>query len=358
MATPKRSLLPILIIGFALVNCVTSTVPPSPSTIPTSSGQTPTPATAVPSAMPTDEPKSEQQNVQLTYLSGANNSPYKRAVYAYPVGCWEAAEPCLGQVELLFEGSLDIGSISWSPDGHRLALSALADGQQSDIFVVNADGSGLTNITKTPVAESFPAWSPSGQRIAFDVCDDSGCSLASVDPSGRDYQILLDSSTPALDLTSPRRVAWFPDERNITFLAYDGSIAYEQVFVAQLDETHAIQLTRDNTFHSSPVVSPDGSQVAYIRQASPDSGQSDIFLVRPDGTAVTNLTQGAVDAQLGISWAPFSGWLSFSGINRTSVASRYDVFVLRPDGTGLLNVTNSTHMSDVSPAWRVFTPHQ
>jgi Tol biopolymer transport system component len=59
----------------------------------------------------------------------------------------------------------DDGEPSWSPDGTRIAF-VTGPGSRSDIAVMNADGSGLTTITRN--GRSFePAWSPDGTKIAF-----------------------------------------------------------------------------------------------------------------------------------------------------------------------------------------------
>jgi Tol biopolymer transport system component len=64
----------------------------------------------------------------------------------------------------------------WNPDGTKIAFAITTDdGHQflsADIYVVNADGSGLVNLTKTDDAmEVHPTWSPDGRYIAYEVMD-------------------------------------------------------------------------------------------------------------------------------------------------------------------------------------------
>lgn len=53
-----------------------------------------------------------------------------------------------------------------SPDNSRYAMALNVEGQ-TDIFVINADGSGLTNLTDHPANDESPVWSPDGRYIAF-----------------------------------------------------------------------------------------------------------------------------------------------------------------------------------------------
>jgi len=59
-------------------------------------------------------------------------------------------------------------SPDWSPDSTEIAFRRDISGKASDIYAVKPDGTGLRNITKTPlVYEGDPTWSPNGRRIAF-----------------------------------------------------------------------------------------------------------------------------------------------------------------------------------------------
>jgi TolB protein len=68
----------------------------------------------------------------------------------------------------------DIATQSWSPDGKKLVVEWISarphgrtGGRQSDIAVINADGTGLRFLTRTPALETEPVWSPDGAMIAF-----------------------------------------------------------------------------------------------------------------------------------------------------------------------------------------------
>jgi Tol biopolymer transport system component len=69
------------------------------------------------------------------------------------------------------------GEPAWSPDGTRIAFSTSATsarsrwGSGSEIYAVNADGSGMTRLTELGphfVADSWPTWSPDGDRLLFE----------------------------------------------------------------------------------------------------------------------------------------------------------------------------------------------
>jgi len=55
---------------------------------------------------------------------------------------------------------------AWSPDGRKIAFRSTRNGNR-DIYVMNADGSGKRNLTRHPARDGSPSWSPDGRRIAF-----------------------------------------------------------------------------------------------------------------------------------------------------------------------------------------------
>ena len=55
----------------------------------------------------------------------------------------------------------------WSPNGTQIVFRTGVN-FDDEIFRMNADGSGVTNITNAgPTVEEHPVWSPVGNKIAF-----------------------------------------------------------------------------------------------------------------------------------------------------------------------------------------------
>jgi Tol biopolymer transport system component len=69
---------------------------------------------------------------------------------------------------LLARDSISIGKGAWSPDGSRIVFEAFAPEREAyDLALINADGSGLTRLTDLPGSVDTPSWSPDGTRIVF-----------------------------------------------------------------------------------------------------------------------------------------------------------------------------------------------
>jgi TolB protein len=110
-----------------------------------------------------------------------------------------------------------ITEIDWSPDVTKFvaAIENCAEFDcEPDIYTVNVDGTGLTNLTNTLHAERNPAWSPLGSKIVFDSILAGEEDVFTIDPDGTNLDNLTD------DITQPAREPdWRPDGGRIASTA-------------------------------------------------------------------------------------------------------------------------------------------
>jgi WD40 repeat protein len=109
-----------------------------------------------------------------------------------------------------------IGWVAWSPDSTRLAFASAAD-QTSRLYVVGADGSGLRAITGTDADRKYPAWSPDGTWLAYQLTPvdaSAGTALAITHPDGTGERVLV---TGDRSLGSLAGKQWSPLGNEIAF---------------------------------------------------------------------------------------------------------------------------------------------
>lgn len=99
----------------------------------------------------------------------------------------------------------------WSPDGRRLAFYGFV-GEQADVFVINADGTGLANVSHHGAFDGFPTWSPDGARIAFSSYRTGGYRIHVMNADGSNVGQLS-------HVVGSLYPTWSPDGTKIAFSA-------------------------------------------------------------------------------------------------------------------------------------------
>jgi Tol biopolymer transport system component len=247
------------------------------------------------------------------------------------------------------------GHAAWSPDGRKIAFLSWRDGTGADVFVMNADGSDQRNLTRKPGNEGGPAWSPDGRAILFTAVPPGqplwvGGSRSASGPY-RDVYVMNADGSDQRNLTHTREAeeyaaAWAPDGRTIAFAAYDGRA--NRIFVINADGSGRRALTHKIT-ETFMTWSPDGQKIAFF--------DASVSVVNADGSGLRRLARNV--AFHGPSWSPNGQKLIFVRLRHPwkprpatgtppppSPSPAADLWVMNEDGSGQRNLTRTPTTSD------------
>jgi TolB protein len=188
------------------------------------------------------------------------------------------------------------------PDGRIAFVSQRTDNQ--DIFVMNADGSDVTNLTSHPANDFTPRWSPDGTTIAF-LSDRSG--------EPRLYTMRSDGSNPTqlTDLTGiARSFVWSPDSSQLAVVANHTGTSHISLISA--DGTNQRQVTDIPSAY--PAWSSDGTQLAFGALGA-DGMVEAVYLINSDGTNLRKLFDLPEAAGI-IEWSPDGSSFAFTTAER------------------------------------------
>src|SRR5215467_5102230 len=193
----------------------------------------------------------------------------------------------------------------WSPNGHRIAFHCFTeDPPFSEIYLIDADGTGmtqLTNMTPAGLGAAFASWSPKGNKIAFNSPRTPNIYVADIDNPDVAVQLTFTGAN--------MNARWSPDGSRITFESNrDGN---REIYVMNADGSAQFRLTTNTVRDEVPSFSPDGQWIVFHRQLfmipglEPPNG-SDLFAVRADrpGEEVQLTHNAPASFSSFASWAP------------------------------------------------------
>jgi Tol biopolymer transport system component len=168
---------------------------------------------------------------------GRRRWPLVAIAVAIVAGMALLATPALGIGDRLLsliqskQTPLDVQAPAWSPDGRTIVFVSGRDGN-GEVYAMDANGSSPRNLTQDPAQDVHPAWSPDGRSIAF-VSSRSPSSRCKPGPGPcwddrpSEVYVMNADGSGKRNLTRDRAnddyPTWSPDGRRIAFLRVTGS---------------------------------------------------------------------------------------------------------------------------------------
>ena len=217
---------------------------------------------------------------------------------------------------------------AWSPDGRQIAFTSDRSGDP-EIYVANADGSGLRRLTDTPGRDAHPSWAANGKTILFqspraggDVqiyrmnadgtdqrrlaetkgfcgvpvespnarhiafqCSNALKDFGSAEAPWRIYMLDSDQAEPRLISTGPGNDQvpnWSPDGRRLIY--FSDRTGINQLYELNTRRGTTSQRSFEPDSHGAATYSPDGRRIAVMR--SRPGGKGNVYAIGPKGRVI------------------------------------------------------------------------
>lgn len=204
-----------------------------------------------------------------------------------------------------------------------------AVGDDVEIRVVASDGSGLTTLTDNDARDLNPSWSADGTKIVY-----SSWPAGDVEGTQRDIWVMNADGSGQTQLTTDGAFAdddpsFSPDGAHVIFARREPGVA-RHIMRIDIDGDNEVTLASGLSHTVDPTYSPDGSKIAYSGPRAEPAGSA-LWTMDADGSNQTMV----IDAASRPCWAP-------SGNQLTYVGRDSRLWVVNADGTGATPITRAT----------------
>lgn len=201
-----------------------------------------------------------------------------------------------------------------------------------EIYSMDPDGANQTNLSKNPADDFDPVWSPDGSQIAF-------VSNREAEPGGQ-YIYAMRANGSQVSQISQQGDSQFPD-----WSPSGSQIAYNSqgdIFLVDLPDGKAINLTMSPETDEQPKFSPDGKSIAWLRG---ESQNRQVYVMDRDGKNMRQVTKGGnvFDLEWTVDGRIFTHWEQPDGICFNCVVTL--------DGSSVIDAGGKGAIQEFLPFW-------
>jgi hypothetical protein len=363
-----RAVIPFL----APTSTATSTVTPSP--LPTQTLTSTATATATKTAIPptttftpTKIPLVVDTATVLAVPAVTNTPEFTATPAVTPVGggagqiAYVSSRSGVPQIYLLDMPSQTVVQVTditegacqpaWSPDGRQLVFISPCKGMDevyydTGLYIINADGSGLTPIATVPGGDFDPKWSPDGKSIVFTSLRTNQMEIFILDVASQSVVQL----TKGVSTVESRQAAWSPDGTQLVYVVKRFGVY--QVWLMKADGTDAKQIVRSGTQFSDylPTWSRDGQLILFNQRCFPTFCFPYLMRISATDRSVEQgtplqLTPLSIED---VDYSPDGFWLVYEGEESDE---NNDIYYMTVTSANRTRLTTDEGL-DFDPAWR------
>ena len=258
-------------------------------------------------------------------------------------------------------GAYNSGGADWSNTKQRIAFQSNRFGRVPQIFLMNPDGTNQQPLVILPRGGAFPSFSHNGNALCFHT---------QTMPSRDIYIVNLDG-TGLTNLTSPQQIPgedgvnadnlrcdWSPKADTIAFTSSRdsvGGVRNDEIYVTNADGTGLMRLTTTLGTDANPAFSPKGDLIAFESNRDTEPGalvsNPEIYVMNADGSNQVRLTFFAAEpnpSNINVTkptWSPKGDRISFHrrvvGPGGPGTGGHLEIYTMNADGTDIQQITST-----------------